>query len=56
MFESGCDAIFSGQYRGTFGVPELRSHFSFLYEPERASTNARVLSSARLDCHPERSE
>ncbi len=56
MFDSRCDPIFSGQYRGTFGVPELRSRFSFLYEPERASKNVRVLSAARLDCHPEQSE
>ena len=56
MFDNRCDTIFSGQYCGTFGVRELRSRFSFLYEPERASTNVRVLSAARLDCHPERSE
>src|SRR6266550_2726147 len=56
MFDNRCDTIFSGQYCGPFGVRELRSRFSFLYEPERASTNVRVLSAARLDCHPERSE
>src|SRR2546425_2345601 len=56
MFDNRCDTIFSGRYCGTFGVRELRSRFSFLYEPERASTNVRVLSAARLDCHPERSE